>query len=166
MRKVGRSSKKFGRINHSVTAVKNRSIIFTLFLVCSLVVPTLTYGQLPPSDSDKVINEQILKFIEKWRQAWQNKQLDDYIDCYAENFQQDGKNLQAWRKHKENLNRRYKTIRVTLDEIKIDLHQKRANVLFYQAYRSDRYFADGNKLLVLTHTDEKGWKILKEIWLQ
>jgi len=145
--------------------VKNRSSFFLLFILCSIVVSTLGYGQIPPSSSDQVRNDQIINFIEKWRQAWQNKQLDDYIACYVENFQQDGKDLQAWRKHKENMNRRYKTINVTLDEIKIDLRQNGANVLFYQAYKSDKYTAEGNKLLVLTHTDEKGWQILKEIWL-
>ena len=134
-------------------------------MLCSVVVSTMSYGQIPPSDSDQVSNDQIIKFIEKWRNAWQDKQLDDYIACYADNFQQNGKNLKAFRRHKENLNRRYKTISVTLEEIKIDISQNSANVLFYQAYKTDKYFEEGNKLLVLTYTDEKGWQIFKEIWL-
>ncbi len=117
-----------------------------------------------PTISNPKTKDQILKFIEKWRQAWQYKQLDDYIECYAENFQQGQKDLKAWRKHKQNLNRRYKTIRVTVDDIKIDWQKNGATVHFHQVYKSDKFHADGNKLLVLNYTDEKGWKILKEIW--
>ena len=134
-------------------------------MLCSVVVSPLLYGQIPPSNPNQVSNDQIIEFIEKWRNAWQNKQLDDYIACYAENFQHDKKDLQAWRRHKENLNRRYKSISVTLDEVKIDLSKDGANVLFYQTYKTDKYFEEGNKLLFLTHTDDKGWQILKEIWL-
>lgn len=127
--------------------------------------PIYTFGQIPPTISDQTSNDQILSFIEKWRQAWQNKQLDDYIDCYAEDFKEGNKNLKAWRKHKKYLNRRYKTINVKVDEIKIDLQKNAATVQFYQVYKSDKFFEEGYKLLVLTYTDEKGWQILREIWL-
>ena len=131
-------------------------------LVCSIIVPTVSKGQIPLAISDAITNDQILRFVEKWRQAWQNKHLDQYIECYAANFQQGEKDLQAWRKHKEKLNRKYKTISVDVDNIQIDLQKNVANVLFQQTYRSDTYFDKGSKQLVLVFTDEKGWQILRE----
>lgn len=119
----------------------------------------------PPVISDQTTNDQIISFIEKWRQAWQNKQLDNYIDCYAENFKQGRKNLKAWRKYKKSLNIKYGKISVKVDKIKIDLQKNGAKVLFHQVYKSDKFFADGYKQLVLTYSDEKGWQILRERWL-
>ncbi len=114
--------------------------------------------------SDQRNNKGIVSFIEKWRLAWQGKQLDAYIDCYAENFRQGRKDLRAWRKYKKRLNRKYQTISVAVDDIKIDWQKNGAKVQFHQVYKSDKYFADGNKLLYLTYS-EKGWQITREIWL-
>ncbi|MCF6289929.1 MAG: L,D-transpeptidase family protein [Desulfobacterales bacterium] len=106
---------------------------------------------------------EIMAFIEAWRTAWSNKDLDAYIAAYHPGFRQDGMNLAAWRAHKARLNRTYKFIKVTIKDIRIKWTGSGAIVSFRQGYRSDRYVADGTKTLHLDHTGP-GWLIKRELW--
>ncbi len=102
-------------------------------------------------------------FVERWRQAWQSKRIDDYIACYAPTFTQGNKDLAAWRRYKEGLNQRYRTISVTIDDIEITWTDDGARVSFHQIYDSDLYHADGRKHLHLAYGAD-GWQITKELW--
>ncbi len=117
----------------------------------------------PEPEYPKDENE-IRAFVERWRQAWQGKRIDDYIACYAPTFRQGKKDLAAWRRYKEGLNRRYRTISVTIGDIEIAWTKKGARVSFHQLYESDRYRADGRKILYLAYGAD-GWRITKEVWI-
>ncbi len=106
----------------------------------------------------------LLDFIEKWRQAWQSKQIDEYIDCYLDTFVSRKMNRAAWKKYKARLNRKYKTISVKLSAPKIDWTDKGAKVTFRQQYKSDTFAADGRKTLHLLHEGDR-WGITRELWL-
>jgi len=107
--------------------------------------------------------ERVRAFVEKWRQAWQNKELQEYIDCYAKSFHQGRRNLRAWKRYKARLNRQYAHIAVEVEDISIDWSPTGAIVQFHQTYNSDRYAADGRKTLELAYGDS-GWQIASEIW--
>jgi len=106
----------------------------------------------------------IAGFVESWRQAWQTKELEDYIECYDSSFTQGKMNLTAWRKYKKRLNKKYRRIAVSIDDINIDWTRNGARVLFHQVYESDKYYADGRKMLHLSW-GKQGWRITREIWL-
>ncbi len=108
--------------------------------------------------------QEIRAFVERWRQAWQGKRIDDYIACYAPTFRQGNKDLVAWRRYKAGLNRRYRTISVTIGDIEITWTKTGARVAFDQVYDSDRYHAEGRKILHLAYNAE-GWQITREIWI-
>ena len=107
----------------------------------------------------------MLDFVERWRQAWQSKQIDEYISCYVESFTNDRRDRSAWRAYKEKLNRKYKTISVKVSDIKVDWRGKGAKATFRQIYKSDKYFADGHKILFLAYEDN-AWGIEKELWVR
>ncbi len=107
--------------------------------------------------------QELLAFIEAWRRAWSNKDLDAYLAAYHPGFRQEGMNLAAWRAHKARLNRIYKFIKVEIKDIRIKWTPAGAVVTFRQSYRSDRYIADGTKTLHLDYTDS-GWLIKRELW--
>lgn len=106
---------------------------------------------------------QVKEFLETWRQAWQSKEIDTYISCYAKSFKKDGKDIAAWRSHKERLNRNYKTIQVDISDVKVSWSKVGAVISFRQVYRSERYFARGRKILHLVYKDSD-WKITRELW--
>ena len=108
---------------------------------------------------------QVIDFVEKWRQAWQNKELQQYIDCYAESFTDGRRNLTAWKRYKARLNRQYASISVNIDAVAVHWSPSGASVSFHQIYDSDRYHAEGHKTLELAYGDT-GWQILREIWSQ
>ncbi|OGQ96723.1 MAG: hypothetical protein A2521_07205 [Deltaproteobacteria bacterium RIFOXYD12_FULL_57_12] len=105
----------------------------------------------------------VLDFLEKWRQAWESKDIDVYIGSYEPSFRQGGMNLDAWRTHKTNLNKTYSFINIEISDIKINWTKSGAIVSFRQSYRSDYYTANGIKTLHLNFTD-KGWAIQRELW--
>ncbi len=107
--------------------------------------------------------EGVLEFVETWRQAWQSKKLDTYIDCYARDFRSGGRDLDAYRRHKRKLNKRYEKIRVRIDDLKVTWTEEGAKVSFHEVYDSDQYHDEGRKDLHLVFVDRE-WKIKKELW--
>ncbi|MCK5323449.1 MAG: L,D-transpeptidase, partial [Desulfobulbaceae bacterium] len=85
----------------------------------------------------------VVEFVEKWRNAWQSKEIDVYMSCYHETFSAGNKNRSGWRRHKERLAGKYKFIKVEISDIKVNWTQNGAEASFRQAYRSDMYSADG-----------------------
>lgn len=125
--------------------------------------PIATAGSSSPA-SYPADQQQIADFVENWRVAWQSKDIDRYIDFYDSGFVNDGKDLAAWRRHKETLNKKYAKIVVDISEVSIDWQDEGAKVLFRQIYQSDSYRAVGKKVLYLRYSDDR-WRIYREIWL-
>lgn len=107
--------------------------------------------------------ETIKQMLAAWTSAWQNKQLDQYMGFYARDFRGSGKNRRQWQKHKSYLNRTYKKITVRLEDVKIRVSGKRAQVSFVQHYSSDWHSDLGLKHLQLVFRDGR-WLIRSETW--
>jgi murein L,D-transpeptidase YafK len=107
--------------------------------------------------------QQLIDFVESWKQAWISQEIEPYIAFYDSSFRSGDKDLAAWKKHKANINNSYAFINVDISNIKVRWTDHGAAVSFRQQYRSDRYNATGNKTLYLIHND-LGWKIKSEIY--
>ena len=103
-------------------------------------------------------------FLEIWRQAWETKDLDTYMDCYSHNFRAQGKGWEKWKQHKQALNKVYSNIQVSLRNVKIHHTAGGMSVSFYQHYRSDGISSMGIKSLELKREND-GWKIVRERFL-
>ena len=103
-------------------------------------------------------------FLEIWRQAWETKDLDTYMDCYSHNFRAQGKGWEKWKQYKQALNKVYSNIQVSLRNVKIHHTAGGVSVSFYQNYRSDGISSMGIKSLELKR-ENNGWKIVKERFL-
>ena len=109
------------------------------------------------------LNE-VKDFIYSWRDAWEKKDLDGYISCYDKEFRSDGMNLSKWKDHKNRLNKKYRSIKVEIEELEVNrLSDNSASADFRQIYQADSYKDVGNKKLVLIKKG-KEWKIKEEIW--
>jgi len=108
--------------------------------------------------------QEIRAFLNKWEKSWETKDLKTYISCYDRSFRSRGMNLTEWKRYKERLNRKYRTLSVELGELNISfLSKRRARVSFRQEYRADEYRDVGIKKILLV---KKGghWKIREEKW--
>ena len=123
----------------------------------------LTGGRLLPQyPRDK---EALLEFVEVWRDAWQSKNLEAYMDCYHKSFKHGRMNWSAYATYKKRLNKKYRFIKVHISEVSVRWTATGAKVSFHQVYQSDRYRAAGRKTLYLTFKGKR-WGIEREVWLR
>jgi len=107
----------------------------------------------------------IERFITGWQEAWQEKDLEGYMAAYAEDFFSGGLDRDGWRRHKAELNGKYRRIRVEVRDLRIKLiSSERAIVHFDQEYSSDRHYDYGRKTLQIVKRDER-WRIKSETWV-
>jgi len=133
-----------------------------------------------PRDTEFVIRQT----LEVWRRAWENKELDEYMDCYADYADitrvtvVGGKERQTrlskneLRKHVERLNRKYGRIKVAIwQPVKIQGDTATAKANFLQEYsawghsaaKAPVYRDIGTKELQFVKHDVE-WKITNENW--
>ena len=108
--------------------------------------------------------EEIRGFISSWKKAWEGEDLNTYISCYDPQFRSRGMDLRAWRKHREKLNRKYRSVKIGISDLRIvSVSNGTARVRFKQRYQADQYSDFGLKDLVVI---KKGphWKIKAEQW--
>lgn len=107
-------------------------------------------------------NDGIGQMIGQWLAAWSSKDIRKYGEFYADEFQSQGMNKSEWLKHKESLNKKYKYIRVSQQNLKIvrddDAHR---TVSFLQNYQSSGLKSSGMKELKLK-LEGGQWKIFRE----
>ena len=125
------------------------------------VAETAAAAELPAP----VAEAEIASLVDRWLAAWTSKNIEAYGEFYGEDFRSQGKDREAWLRHKAQLNRQYDYIRVTRDEdLTVDAGDPdRPVVSFTQHYDSSGYSATGQKRLVLTRQGAE-WKIIRETW--
>ena len=107
----------------------------------------------------------IKDIIFTWQKAWQEKNLQEYLAIYSDDFYSSGLNKDGWKRHKSQLNSRYNKIEVAISNLQIKLlSSERAIVNFNQEYRSENYHDIGKKTIQLVKRGKK-WRIKKETWV-
>jgi outer membrane protein assembly factor BamD len=113
----------------------------------------------PPSSATLAESPEAL--LERWRKAWESKDLDGYMSCYSARFQTGKHDWKGWRAYKADLNRKYRNIRVEVEDVNVTTSPNGVGISFIQRYRADGYTDQGRKTLDLVKEDGR-WKILKE----
>ncbi len=110
--------------------------------------------------------DDIKRFIASWEKAWEEKDLETYMFCYDARFRSRGMDLEAWKKHRQRLNLKYRSVNVDVMDLSIvQVSKWTAKVSFKQNYKADEYQDFGLKNLLLVKRG-KNWKIKEEEWLQ
>lgn len=109
------------------------------------------------------MSEQALNFVNNWKKSWSERNINEYIGFYDEQFKGMNMNKLAWKKYKESLNQKYQSIRISYSDPVIFTHNQQWVVRMLQDYRSDKYQDLGYKTLYLVERPE-GLKILSEEW--
>jgi murein L,D-transpeptidase YafK len=96
-----------------------------------LIFPEMTQEYLSPGKDTA-----LQSFFQKWVQAWETKNTDQYIEAYHSDFTANGMDKEGWKKYKANLNTRYDTISVGPEKVLYFKHPKYSVISFTQNYRS------------------------------
>jgi murein L,D-transpeptidase YafK len=115
-------------------------------------------------DTMKVDRKSVLNFLDKWKTAWEQKDLDRFMKMYHPEFEQGALNYKGLLKSKRSFFRKYGTIRVELDRVEIRKDADKTVVQFIQSFHGDGYRDKGRKSMVLVSGKDKGLKILSEEW--
>jgi len=115
--------------------------------------------------SEKINNTRkaIYQLIEKWKAGWESKDIDSYMNSYSKDFKTNGMDWQKWKRYKDNLNRQYKYISVSLSDMRILRHKTHMVVSFTQHYKNNKLTSLGIKRLYFVLEDSE-WKIMGEEW--
>ena len=109
--------------------------------------------------------EDIKKLVFSWVDAWTNKDLQEYISFYDQNFRSRGMNLTAWKKHKARINNKYYNLQIRIDDIEIkQITNNRIDISFKLDYQADDYRDFGFKRMRLIKKEDH-WKIVREEWI-
>jgi hypothetical protein len=102
--------------------------------------------------------------MNSWKDAWEIKDIEEYISYYDNEFRSGDMNLIQWKIHKQRLNKKYKNIKVSLIDMDIKrISSDRVDVSFIQDYRADKYRDHGFKKIELIQRGQD-WKIKGEEW--
>lgn len=128
--------------------------------------PILIFDQVNyiTKDEHETRRKEMSAFVEQWRNAWENQDLDSYMAFYDQDFKAPGFNKETWRKHKANLKSKYEFIKVHLSQPYIITHNDQLLVKTLQRYESNQHEDYGVKTIYAIRSKD-GYKIIREEWV-
>ncbi len=135
--------------------------------VVAAAKPALAEKKTAPVNVQKpeakiLAKDDVKNFVNKWLAGWTSGDMKTYRNCYASDFESNGKNLDAWIAHKTNIFRKSKNINVRIDDLQISGKEGNAKAIFTQSYNSSIFKDSGQKTLELKKINDE-WKIYREI---
>ena len=120
------------------------------------------YSPLPPA---LIPETRVERFVLDWLTAWNQRDLDDYVARYAENFRDSkGRDLAAFKAFKRRVFTRRPQQHISIDDLQIQrLGPNRFRVGFIQHYRSRELSDTGHKTLIISGCGQHLW-IERETW--
>ena len=122
-----------------------------------LINSDITFNKLTSS------NDEILKKLEKWVNAWENQDIETYLSFYAKDFRGSKKNHAGWLVSRKYALKRNNSISIQLKNIKMNINKDTVQFNFTQIYKSDNYSDIGTKEILLSNNGNE-LKIFNEVW--
>ena len=103
---------------------------------------------------EKLESENVLEVLNRWKESWENKDLEGYISFYSKNFKWKRGGLREWKRYKKRVILGKKYIKVNMKDITVIAFSKGNEATYYlveflQEYESDSYRDRGLKRLYL-----------------
>jgi outer membrane protein assembly factor BamE len=115
--------------------------------------------------SDEASKQAVMTTLNTWADAWRNKDFNQYINAYADNFRPDGlTSHKAWvAQRKARVAKRKENISLALEDVTTQVSGNKATVQFFQKYSSKVYSDEVTKQLDFElDTKTNRWLIVKE----
>jgi murein L,D-transpeptidase YafK len=125
--------------------------------------PAIISSTMEMADPETVTKEaQAFKdLIERWRTAWEEKNIDTYSSFYSSRFSGAGKDWAGWREYKRRVAKKYRSIDVGIENLRILKSGGLVVATFRQKYSAQGFRSAGDKTLFLQQ-NSKAWKIVGE----
>ncbi len=108
---------------------------------------------------------QVKAATDTWIEAWATRDLDAYAAMYAPEFSNQGMNLEQYRSYKERVFKSYKSIHLTMDNVRATTHPNYAVSIMNQDFSGDQRFkSNGRKVLYWNRQPDGRWLITREIF--
>lgn len=118
-----------------------------------------------PSES-LPLREKLSRYLENWRQDWENGNIDAYIRNYGQDFASGKLNLDEWIKHKREVNAAKPRVKVKISNVGMFSYPGRDDLVvvnFDQEYSGDNLSRKMKKRLYWKKEDKtEHWKIVHE----
>jgi murein L,D-transpeptidase YafK len=109
------------------------------------------------------VDAEIQRFVENWRRAWEEGDLQTYTNCYDPGFRTEKMANHAWKSHKQGLFSRSAKRNVQISDMQVQANGSSAVVTFTQSYQAAKHRDVGIKTLHLRRHEDR-WTILEETW--
>lgn len=106
---------------------------------------------------------ELSQFVERWRSAWENQDIEKYMTFYDKTFKAPGYSYDSWMSHKKNLKKNYEYVKVHLSQPYIVQHNDQLLVKTLQRYESDKHVDYGVKTIYAIRAGDS-FKIIREEW--
>ena len=116
------------------------------------------------TDKPANTNEAITSAVNRWAQAWSDKNVDQYLSSYSDSFKPaKGQSRQAWEQQRRDRISKPSKISVELSNLNVSSSDNNAaKVKFKQSYRADGKPIRTNKTLIMKKVGDN-WLIDQEI---
>lgn len=94
----------------------------------------LIYSDLKPEYLTAASKAEMKNTFDKWLTAWTSKDIDTYINSYAEDFKFEAMSKSQYKDYKSILNKKYDVIDVKATDVRFYTHPKYDVVTFIQTY--------------------------------
>ncbi len=117
----------------------------------------------PSNDTANDDNQSVVNSVNKWASAWSNKNIEAYLDAYADSFKApDGQSRKEWEKTRRERINKPGRIEVSVSNINVHLEDsKHAKASFKQSYHSGSLSQKTSKTLFFVLSNGK-WLIEQE----
>ena len=156
--------------------MKRYRLISPICLAAIVVLLLCTPAELPAfksikaNNSDSSGNKNIKKInairaiVYAWAQAWEKKDLNNYMTYYSAKFQVGDIDYDLWRERKTKVFKRPGNISVKINDLWVFVEGNDATASFIQKYQDAKHSDIGEKILKLIHVNST-WQIVSESWL-
>jgi murein L,D-transpeptidase YafK len=125
--------------------------------------PAIICSTLEMVDPEKVMKEAraFRDLIERWKTAWEEKDINTYSSFYSSRFSGAGKDWAGWLEYKRRVAKKYSSIDVDIENLRIMKSGGLVVATFRQKYSARGFHSMGDKTLFLQQ-NSKAWKIVGE----
>lgn len=112
-------------------------------------IPVVVVGESNPNEplGFESPGSPLYERVQAWAAAWSSRDPESYLSFYHPDFVSRRMSFSEWKAYKTRLTKAYKSIKVTLENLRVLRHGKYSVAVFDQIYRSDRFASNTRKRL-------------------
>lgn len=142
--------------------IKDVSQFVTLAKTPIIIRDSVTYVN---SEKQKEKYQVLTNMLEEWRKAWENKNIDKYMEFYSDSFNALKMNKKKWHRYKKELAEKYSGIKIRFSEPAVLEQKDQIWVRAFQHYESNIHTDFGEKTIYLRY-ENGAPKIINEDWVE